>query len=214
MGSGCAQPEQATGDPPPRWRGQRGLVHRDLGGPIPSCRNSLEGCWTWPFWMGISLPLPSTGGTGDESWLLLVPVAQTAAQHIHPVLRGITRECSFWGFPHPPGWLQCSRWQQQWEPGGGVIGKNGPPVLNPCSVLPQEELKAEPLLLRVEKSQMRWLWHLIMMPSRRLPSEVFRVRRPQGRLGGPMEGPGHIGETMSPGWPENASGSPQKSWMK
>ncbi|TWW67394.1 hypothetical protein D4764_02G0004350 [Takifugu flavidus] len=47
----------------------------------------------------------------------------------------------------------------------------------------REELGVEPLLLRVEKSQMRWLGHLV--PPRRLPGEVFRAcpsgRRPPGR---------------------------------
>ncbi|KAI3367150.1 hypothetical protein L3Q82_008205 [Scortum barcoo] len=34
------------------------------------------------------------------------------------------------------------------------------------------------------------------------------------RGGGPVEDPGHAGETMSLSWPGNASGSPQKSWRK
>lgn len=49
----------------------------------------------------------------------------------------------------------------------------------------REELGVEPLLLRIEKSQMRWLGHLIRMPPGRLPGEVFRARptgrRPRGR---------------------------------
>ncbi|TWW71157.1 hypothetical protein D4764_17G0006400 [Takifugu flavidus] len=49
----------------------------------------------------------------------------------------------------------------------------------------REELGVEPLLLRVEKSQMRWLGHLVRMPPGRLPGEVFRAcsssRRPPGR---------------------------------
>ncbi|TWW77341.1 hypothetical protein D4764_12G0007310 [Takifugu flavidus] len=44
-----------------------------------------------------------------------------------------------------------------------------------------EELGVEPLLLRVERSQMRWLGHLVRMP----PGEVFRAFpsgwRPPGR---------------------------------
>ncbi|KAK0135552.1 hypothetical protein N1851_028597 [Merluccius polli] len=47
----------------------------------------------------------------------------------------------------------------------------------------QEELGVDPLLLRVERSQMRWLGH--RMPPRCLPGEVFRARptgrRPRGR---------------------------------
>ncbi|KAK0151566.1 putative uncharacterized transposon-derived protein F52C9.6 [Merluccius polli] len=49
----------------------------------------------------------------------------------------------------------------------------------------REELGVDPLLLRVERSQMRWLGHLVRMPPGRLPGEVFRARptgrRPQGR---------------------------------
>ncbi|KAK0154371.1 putative uncharacterized transposon-derived protein F52C9.6 [Merluccius polli] len=49
----------------------------------------------------------------------------------------------------------------------------------------REELGVDPLLLRVERSQMRWLGHLDRMPPGRLPGEVFRarptVRRPRGR---------------------------------
>ncbi|TWW77428.1 hypothetical protein D4764_12G0008180 [Takifugu flavidus] len=49
----------------------------------------------------------------------------------------------------------------------------------------QEELVVEPLLLRVERSQMGWLGHLVRMPPGRLPGEVFRAcpsgRRPPGR---------------------------------
>ncbi|TWW60112.1 hypothetical protein D4764_05G0002020 [Takifugu flavidus] len=48
-----------------------------------------------------------------------------------------------------------------------------------------EELGVESLLLRVERSQMRWLGHLVRMPPGRLPGEVFRAcpsgRRPPGR---------------------------------
>uniref|UniRef100_A0A8C4X372 Uncharacterized protein n=1 Tax=Erpetoichthys calabaricus TaxID=27687 RepID=A0A8C4X372_ERPCA len=49
----------------------------------------------------------------------------------------------------------------------------------------REGLRVEPLLLRIERSQMRWLGHLIRMPPGRLPGEVFRARptgrRPRGR---------------------------------
>ncbi|XP_051789808.1 uncharacterized protein LOC127529636 [Erpetoichthys calabaricus] len=49
----------------------------------------------------------------------------------------------------------------------------------------REGLRVEPLLLRIERSQMRWLGHLIRMPPGRLPGEVFRARptgrRPWGR---------------------------------
>ncbi|TWW74365.1 R2 Retrovirus-related Pol polyprotein from type I retrotransposable element [Takifugu flavidus] len=48
----------------------------------------------------------------------------------------------------------------------------------------REELGVESLLLRVERSQMRWLGHLVRMPPGRLP-------------GDPREDPGHVGETVS-----------------
>jgi len=49
----------------------------------------------------------------------------------------------------------------------------------------REGLRVEPLLLRVERGQLRWLGHLIRMPPGRLPGEVFWARptgkRPRGR---------------------------------
>ncbi|KAK0135722.1 hypothetical protein N1851_028399 [Merluccius polli] len=54
----------------------------------------------------------------------------------------------------------------------------------------REELGVDPLLLRVERSQMRWLGHLVRMPPGRLPGHVPLV-------GDPGEDPGHAGETMS-----------------
>ncbi|TWW77616.1 hypothetical protein D4764_12G0010060 [Takifugu flavidus] len=75
----------------------------------------------------------------------------------------------------------------------------------------REELGVEPLLLRVERSQMRWLGHLVRMPPGRLPGEVFRAC-PSGRR--PREDPGHVGETMSLDWSGNACGSLQMSWKK
>ncbi|TWW66924.1 hypothetical protein D4764_20G0009560 [Takifugu flavidus] len=73
----------------------------------------------------------------------------------------------------------------------------------------REELGVEPLLLRVERSQMRWLGHLVRMPPGRLPGEVLRAC-PSGRR--PREDPGHVGETMSLDWSGNAWGSPWTSW--
>ncbi|KAK0139279.1 LINE-1 reverse transcriptase [Merluccius polli] len=77
----------------------------------------------------------------------------------------------------------------------------------------REELGVDPLLLRVERSQMRWLGHLVRMPPGRLPGEVFRARptgkRPRGRprtrwrdclsagLGMPRDPPGRAAED---GW--------------
>ncbi|TWW81813.1 hypothetical protein D4764_01G0016280 [Takifugu flavidus] len=49
----------------------------------------------------------------------------------------------------------------------------------------REELGVELLLFRIERSQMRWLGHLVRMPPGRLPGEVYRAcpsgRRPPGR---------------------------------
>ncbi|TWW75583.1 hypothetical protein D4764_13G0002450 [Takifugu flavidus] len=49
----------------------------------------------------------------------------------------------------------------------------------------REELGVEPLLIHVERSQMRWLGHLVRMPPGRLPGGMFRAcpsgRRPPGR---------------------------------
>ncbi|KAF7657607.1 hypothetical protein LDENG_00024740 [Lucifuga dentata] len=49
----------------------------------------------------------------------------------------------------------------------------------------REGLGVEPLLLRIERSQLRWFGHLIRMPPGRLPREVFQAhptgKRPRGR---------------------------------
>ncbi len=38
-----------------------------------------------------------------------------------------------------------------------------------------EELRVEPLLLDIERSQLRWLGHLFRMPPGHIPGEVFRA---------------------------------------
>ncbi|KAK3571000.1 hypothetical protein QTP86_033564, partial [Hemibagrus guttatus] len=49
----------------------------------------------------------------------------------------------------------------------------------------REELGVQPLLLHIERGQLRWLDHLFRMPPGRLPGEVFRAcptgKRPRGR---------------------------------
>ena len=49
----------------------------------------------------------------------------------------------------------------------------------------REGLGVEPLLLRVERSQLRWFGHLSRMPAGRLPREVYKAcptgSRPRGR---------------------------------
>ena len=53
------------------------------------------------------------------------------------------------------------------------------------SLVTREGLGVEPLLLCVERSQLRWFRHLVRMPPGRIPREVFQAhpagRRPRGR---------------------------------
>ncbi|KAK3550423.1 hypothetical protein QTP86_025157 [Hemibagrus guttatus] len=53
------------------------------------------------------------------------------------------------------------------------------------SSVTREELGVEPLLLHIERGQLRWLGHLFQMHPGRLPGEVFRAcptgKRPRGR---------------------------------
>ena len=48
------------------------------------------------------------------------------------------------------------------------------------SLVIREGLGVEPLLLCVERSQLRWFGHLVRMPPGRIPREVFQAR-PAGR---------------------------------
>ncbi len=68
-----------------------------------------------------------------------------------------------------------------------------------------EELRVEPLLLHVERSQLRWFRHLVRIPPECLPGEVFWAcptrRRPRA-------------EIISLVWPANASVYLQRSWWK
>ena len=97
----------------------------------------------------------------------------------------------------------------------------------------QEGLGVEPLLLRIERSQMRWLGHLVRMPPGRLPGEVFRShweetpgktqdtlerlclsaslgtrRGPPGRAGGSGREHGRLGFSVKAAAP--ATRSPEK----
>ncbi|KAK3555164.1 hypothetical protein QTP86_010048 [Hemibagrus guttatus] len=53
------------------------------------------------------------------------------------------------------------------------------------SSVTREELGVEPLLLHIERGQLRWLGHLFRMPLGRFPGEVFWAcptgKRPRGR---------------------------------
>lgn len=62
-----------------------------------------------------------------------------------------------------------------------------------CSAI-WEELGGEPLLLHVEKSQMRWLGHLVRLPPGHLPCEHVSL------VGGHGEDQGKLQETMSLAW--------------
>ncbi|TWW62808.1 hypothetical protein D4764_04G0014550 [Takifugu flavidus] len=71
----------------------------------------------------------------------------------------------------------------------------------------REELGVESLLLHVERSQMRWLGHP-------LDASLVRCSGHVPPVGGPREDPGHVGETMSLDWSDNAWGFPQTTWKK
>ncbi|KAK3530371.1 hypothetical protein QTP86_024408 [Hemibagrus guttatus] len=53
------------------------------------------------------------------------------------------------------------------------------------SSVTREELGVEPLLLHIERGQLRWLRHLFWMPPGRVPGQVFQAcpigKRPRGR---------------------------------
>ena len=72
----------------------------------------------------------------------------------------------------------------------------------------REELGVDPLLLHIERSQMKWLGQLGCLPD----ASLVRCSGQVPLVGDPGEDPGHAGETMSLGWPGNASGSLRKSW--
>ncbi|KAI3359480.1 hypothetical protein L3Q82_013884 [Scortum barcoo] len=78
------------------------------------------------------------------------------------------------------------------------------------SSVTREELGVEPLLLHIERSQLRWLGHLFRMPPGRLPREVFQAcptgRRPRGR---PRTRWRDYVSRLA--WPGNASGPPGRA---
>ncbi|KAK0136588.1 hypothetical protein N1851_027273 [Merluccius polli] len=59
----------------------------------------------------------------------------------------------------------------------------------------EEDLGVEPLLLRIERSQLRWFGHLVRMPPIRLYLEVYHAW-PTGRR--PRADPGAAGGIISP----------------
>nr|XP_054588623.1 uncharacterized protein LOC129153273 isoform X1 [Nothobranchius furzeri] len=72
-------------------------------------------------------------------------------------------------------------------------------------------LGVEPLLLWIDRSQLRWLGHLVRMPPGRLPGRCFGHVLPAG---GPRVDPGHVGEVTSPIWSGNALGSCRRIWWR
>ena len=79
------------------------------------------------------------------------------------------------------------------------------------SLVIREGLGVEPLLLRIERSQMRWLGHLVRMTPGGLPGEVFEVR-PTGRRPRGRPRTCWIDCVSKLTW--ERLGSPQKSWRK
>ncbi|XP_073778470.1 uncharacterized protein [Danio rerio] len=77
------------------------------------------------------------------------------------------------------------------------------------SSVTQVELRVEPLLLHIERIQLRWLGYLFWMPPGGFPREVFQPC-PTGK----REDPGHAGGTLSLSWPGNVSGSSRRSCRK
>ena len=77
------------------------------------------------------------------------------------------------------------------------------------SLVIREELGLEPLLLCLERSQLRWFGHLVRMPIGAFLGRCSRHDQWGGDLG---EDPGLGGEIISQHWPGNASGSPRQSW--
>ncbi|KAI3363351.1 hypothetical protein L3Q82_011976, partial [Scortum barcoo] len=82
------------------------------------------------------------------------------------------------------------------------------------SSVTREELGVEPLLLRIasreESAEVAWA----SVSDAPWDASLGRCSRHVPPGGGLGEDPGHAGETMSLGWPGNASGSPRKSWRK
>ena len=57
----------------------------------------------------------------------------------------------------------------------------------------RKSLNIEPLLLRIERSQLRWLGHVSRMPQERLPKQALHFKANGKRsVGRPIELPGPI----------------------
>ena len=73
----------------------------------------------------------------------------------------------------------------------------------------REELGVAPLLLRSERSRMRW-FDLGCLPD----ASLARCSGHVPLVSGSQEDPGHAGGTMSLSWPGNTSGSPPEELDK
>ncbi|KAK3561638.1 hypothetical protein QTP86_011885 [Hemibagrus guttatus] len=77
------------------------------------------------------------------------------------------------------------------------------------SSVTQEELGVEPLLLHIERGQLRWLGHLFRMPPGRLPGEVFRAC-PTGKTQDTLE---RLYLSAGLGTPRGPSGKSWRKWL-
>ncbi|KAK3532938.1 hypothetical protein QTP70_003794 [Hemibagrus guttatus] len=73
----------------------------------------------------------------------------------------------------------------------------------------REELGVEPLLLHIERGQLRWLGHLFRMPPGRLPGEVFRAC-PTGKTQDTLE---RLYLSAGLGTPRGPSGKSWRKWL-
>ncbi len=78
------------------------------------------------------------------------------------------------------------------------------------SSVTREELKVEPLLLDIERSQLRWLGHLFWVPPWCLPGAFRGASHREETLGKTQD----MLEGLSPDWPGNALVSPRRSRRK
>ena len=79
----------------------------------------------------------------------------------------------------------------------------------------RERLRIEQLLLRVERSQLRWLGLLVRIPPGWLPGEVFQASRVSSHLGGDRGADQrHSGGIISLSSLGDVLVSPRRNWWK
>ena len=103
---------------PPAGGGQIGRVQRHSGGNRWQGASSSEveyhlsggqGAGAW----GLEIPTRYSRAHLDSRPTAQIPVQRQST--LFGVISRGTGQCSLWGFPGPPGWLQYSRWQRQWD---------------------------------------------------------------------------------------------------